>query len=112
MQLVGIGPYAYIANSGDNNVSVIDTATNKVTAMIPVGNYPMGVAVTLDGKKVYVTNLIGDTISVIDATKNKVTATIPVGNAPRGVAVSPDGKRVYVTHPDVGNPIVTTRSSL
>jgi len=104
MQLVGVGPYAYIANSGDDNVSVIDTTTNKVTAMIPVGNYPMGVAVTLDGKKVYVTNFFGRTISVIDATKNKVTATIPVGNAPRGVAVSPDGKRVYVPHHEVGNP--------
>ena len=103
MQLVGVGPYAYIANSGDDNVSVIDTTTNKVTAMIPVGNYPMGVAVTLDGKKVYVTNLNDNTVSVIDATKNKVTATIPVGSDPRGVAVSPDGKRVYAPHPDVGN---------
>ncbi|HII91418.1 MAG TPA: PKD domain-containing protein, partial [Methanosarcina sp.] len=104
MQLVGIGPYAYITNSGDNNVSVIDTATNKVTAMIPVGNYPMGVAVTLDGKKVYVANSNSNTVSVIDATKNKVTATIPVGNYPSGVAVSPDGKRIYVTNPDFGNP--------
>ena len=104
MQLVGVGPYAYITNSGDNTVSVIDTATNNVTAMIPVGNYPMGVAVTPDGKKVYVTNFFGRTISVIDATKKKVTATIPVGNNPRGVAISPDGKRVYVPHPDLGNP--------
>jgi YVTN family beta-propeller protein/beta propeller repeat protein len=103
MQLVGVGPYAYIANSGDGNVSVIDTATNKVTAMIPVGNYPMGVAVTLDGKKVYVANSNSNTVSVIDTTKNKVTATIPGGNDPRGVAVSPDGKRVYVPHPDLGN---------
>ncbi|HET8685234.1 MAG TPA: PKD domain-containing protein, partial [Methanosarcina sp.] len=101
MQLVGVGPYAYITNSGDDTVSVIDTATNKVTAMIPVGNYPVGVAVTLDGKKVYVTNFFGGTISVIDAIKDKVTATIPVGNAPRGVAISPDGKRVYL--PNVGN---------
>ena len=104
MQLVGIGPYAYITNSGDNTVSVIDTATNNVAAVIPVGNYPMGVAVTLDGKKVYVTNIYDKTVSIIDATKNKVTATIPVGNAPRGVAISPDGKRVYVPHPDLGNP--------
>jgi YVTN family beta-propeller protein len=36
---------AYITNSGDNTVSVIDTATNTVTATIPVGNSPFGVAV-------------------------------------------------------------------
>jgi YVTN family beta-propeller protein/beta propeller repeat protein len=104
MQPVGVGPFAYIANSGDNTVSVIDTATNNVTAIIPVGNYPRGVAVSPDGKKVYVTNFFDDTISVIDATKNKVTATIPVGDAPRGVSISPDGKKVCVPHSDVGNP--------
>ncbi|ALK06475.1 MAG: cell surface protein [Methanosarcina sp. 795] len=104
MQPFGVGPFAYIANSGDNTVSVIDTATNNVTAIIPVGNYTMGVAVSPDGKKVYVTNFFDSTISVIDAAKNKVTATIPVGNAPRGVAISPDGKKVYVPHTDVGAP--------
>jgi len=29
--------YAYIANMGSNTISVIDTATNKVTTTIPVG---------------------------------------------------------------------------
>ncbi len=108
MQLVGIGPYAYITNSGDNTVSVIDTATNKVIAIIPVGSSPKGVAVTLDGKKVYVTNIFSGTVSLIDAIKNTVRTTIPVGSSPRGVAISPDGKKVYVPHPDVGNPLNNT----
>jgi YVTN family beta-propeller protein len=34
---------AYIPNSGDNTVSVINTATNLVIATIPVGNSPEGV---------------------------------------------------------------------
>ena len=41
----------------DNTVSVIDTATNTVTATVPVGSYPIGVAVTPDGTKVYVAKL-------------------------------------------------------
>ena len=41
---------------GANTVSVIDTATNTVTATIPVGAGPLGVAVTPDGSKVYVAN--------------------------------------------------------
>ncbi len=41
---------------GDNNVSVIDTATNNVTATVHVGIYPTGVAVSPDGTKVYVAN--------------------------------------------------------
>ena len=31
-------PFAYIPNAGDNTVSVIDTATNTVTATVPVGS--------------------------------------------------------------------------
>jgi YVTN family beta-propeller protein len=35
----------------DNNVSVIDTATNMVVATVPMGDDPRGVAVTLTGNK-------------------------------------------------------------
>jgi YVTN family beta-propeller protein len=91
-------PHAYIANHGDGTVSVIDTATNKVTATVDVGSGPDGVAVTPDGTKVYVTNSYYDNVSVIDTATNKVTATIPVGRYPEGVAVTPDGTKVYVTN--------------
>ena len=63
---------------------------------MPVGNYPCGVAVTPDGKKVYVANNEDNTTSVIDTTTNTVTATVPVGTYPSGVAVGPDGTKVYV----------------
>jgi len=91
---------AYITNSGDNTVSVINTATNTVIATIPVGDEPFGVAATHDGSRVYTRNGDG-TVSVIDTATNTVTATIPVppnaGPATDvGVAVSPDGSKVYV----------------
>ncbi|WP_256332130.1 MULTISPECIES: YncE family protein [unclassified Streptomyces] len=37
------GARAYVANRGSNTVSVIDTATNTVTATVPVGDAPIGV---------------------------------------------------------------------
>jgi YVTN family beta-propeller protein len=90
----------YITNAGSNNVSVIDTAKNTVTATIPVGTFPWGVAVSPDGSKVYVSNLqataIPSTVSVIDTATNKVIAAIPVGIYPEGMAVTPDGSKVYV----------------
>ena len=46
-------PFAYVANSGDGTVSVIDTATNTVVATVTVANFG-GVAVTPDGTHVYV----------------------------------------------------------
>jgi YVTN family beta-propeller protein len=76
------GKFAYVPNSGSNNVSVIDTSTNTVTATISVGNYPYGVDVSPDGKFVYVTNSADGTVSVIDTSTNTVTATVSVGLGP------------------------------
>ncbi len=94
-------PFAYIVNEGSANVSVIDTATNKVVATIPVGNNPFAVAVTPDGTHVYVTILnlgFGNSVAVINTASNAVVATIQVGVDPFGVAVTPDGTHVYVTN--------------
>jgi YVTN family beta-propeller protein len=89
---------AYITNFGSNTVSVINTATNTVTATIPVGVEPHGVAVPPDGNRVYVTNAGSNSVSVFATATNTVTATIPVGVRPIGVAVPPDGTTVYVTN--------------
>lgn len=77
-------PNAYITNSNDASVSVIDTATNTVINTIPVGDGPFGVTVNPAGTSIYVANEIGNTVSVIDATTNTVTNTISVGYAPIG----------------------------
>ncbi len=91
-------PFAYVANSSGNSVSVIDTATNTVVATIPVGVAPRAVAVTPDGKNAYVTNQLSKTVSVIGTATNTVVATVPVGTNPDAVAVTPDGNYVYVAN--------------
>ncbi len=91
-------PIAYITNYGSNNISVIDTATDKVTATVNVDAGPEGVVVTPDGKTVYVANNNSSTVSVIDTETNTVKATVDVGSWPYGVAVSPDGKKAYVAN--------------
>ena len=95
------GPHAYITNSLDNTVSVIDTQTNTVIATVPVEVSPYGVAVNPDGTRIYVTNINpygSGTVSVIEASTNTVTATVPIGVTPSGVAVNPAGTRIYVTN--------------
>jgi DNA-binding beta-propeller fold protein YncE len=48
-------------------VSVIDTASNTVTATIPVGKQPGGIAVTPDGRHTYTSNNSeSGSVSVID----------------------------------------------
>src|SRR5260370_2844623 len=73
---------AYITNQRSNTVTVIDTAANTISATIPVGVTPFGVAVSPNGSKVYVTNAFSNTVSVIDTATNTVIATIPVGITP------------------------------
>jgi YVTN family beta-propeller protein len=81
----------------NGTVSVIDTATNTVSATITaVGNPTYGVAVSPGGSKVYVTANVSQTVSVIDTATNTISATVPVGPGPFGVAVPPNGNKVYV----------------
>jgi YVTN family beta-propeller protein len=91
-------PFAYIASGGA--VSVIDTATNTVTATVPKVPTGIGVAVHPTGTFVYVTNQAFGTISVIDTATNTVTRTVPVGASPTGVAAHPAGTFVYVANLD------------
>ncbi|MCH8014452.1 MAG: pentapeptide repeat-containing protein, partial [Candidatus Dadabacteria bacterium] len=82
--------FVYVANPDDDNVSVIDTATNTVGQTISVGVFPLAVAISPDdGSTVYVTNEINGTVSVIDTATNTVIATIPLKPS-FGLAVSPN----------------------
>jgi YVTN family beta-propeller protein len=99
--------------SGLTRVSTVtSTLVTNVTATIPVGIYPFGVAVTPNGEYAYVTNEgafptnIGS-VSVISTATNTVTATLlaSVGRYPfGGVAVTPDGLYVYVPNEGEGYP--------
>ena len=85
--------------------------THRVTATVPVGRDPMGVAVDPGTHTVYVPTNDG-TVSVIDASTRTVTATVAIGGGPRGVAVDPGTHTVYVTITSVsGNGTVSAIES-
>jgi len=90
--------FAYIANLGDNTVSVVNTLSDTVVTTIPVGQGPVSVSVSPDGSRVYVANSTAGTISVISTATNTVTATVTVGSFPNYVYVSPDGSLIYAVN--------------
>lgn len=93
------GSKAYVANGGDNNVSVINPSTKAVIATIPVGDNPVAAWVGYDGK-MYVDNEEGKTVSVIDVASNTVAQTIQLGFMPGSVAHNALKKELWVTDPD------------
>jgi len=101
----------YVANSGSNTVSVIDTSINSVMATVPVGEYPLGIVINSSGTRVYVSNYRSDSISVIDTGTNSVINTVVVGRSPYGVAINSSGTRVYVANRDSDNVSVIDTST-
>lgn len=92
------GAKVYVANHGENSVTVIDAAADTATTTVAVGAAPLGVAISPDGSRAYVANSGGNSVSVIAVSSDSVATTIPVGAAPAGAAVSPDGSVGYVAN--------------
>jgi YVTN family beta-propeller protein len=108
------GKFAYVANTVDGTVSVLQVDASKqpvasVIATLEVGVEPYGIAITPNGSKIYVTNSRSNSVSVIDTATNTVAKTITnigpaVGAEPRGIAITNNGngddtdETVYVTH--------------
>lgn len=92
------GPSLYVVSTRKNKVSVINTATNTVTAKIRVGKRPRGIAISPNGALAYVTNFGSNNVSVISTATDTVIGKIKVGKKPQGVAFTPDGTRAYVVN--------------
>lgn len=90
----------YVANSGSNNISVIDGTSNSVVATIadPNAAAPVAVAVNPTTNTIYVANLHSDNVTVIDGATGSVIETIPVGTSPSGVAVDSQTNFTYVAN--------------
>lgn len=95
------GTKAYVANGGDNTVSVINPLTKTVTATISVGDDPVGAWVGQDGR-MYVDNEEGQTINVIDVKTDQVVQTIDLGFMPGSAAHQPAQKELWVSDPGNG----------
>ncbi len=113
----------FVTNYNSDTVSVVETTTNDVTAVIPhdsatgIGSGPDGIGVDPDRHRAYVANVKAGTVSVIDTDTNSVTTVLPhdsahgIGKFPLGVAVDSALHRAYVTNLDDGTVSVIDTSS-
>ena len=88
---------AFVTQSGENSVAVVDLASKKVVGTVATGRYPHGLRISPDGKEIYVADVEEGSVSVISLSEMKETARIPVGAAPVQVGFTPDGAKVFVS---------------
>jgi YVTN family beta-propeller protein len=95
----------YIANTGSNTVSVLNTENNTVakTIALPRGSRPIGVAVSPSGRYLYTADGGANRVSVLDTRAGRVVASVRVGTQPLSVATAPDGKTVYAANSGSGD---------
>ena len=96
--MVTLGPggkFAYVSNSGSNNVAAIDLASGGVT-LIATGKRPEGSVLSKDGTRLYVACRDEDAISILDTVKNAPAGEIRTGRGPARIALTPmTGQLVY-----------------
>ena len=101
----------FVANAGSDTISVIDTATDRVTDTILVrpedarglpGATPTGLALAPGERRLYATLADMNAVAVIDLPEGGRPAALagflPVGYYPTAVAATPDGKRLLVAN--------------
>ncbi|MGO9303530.1 MAG: YncE family protein [Candidatus Korobacteraceae bacterium] len=88
-------------NCGSNSpgtVTVVNGATNTVTATVTVQLFPEFLVINSVTNKIYVTNRNSNSVSVINGATNTVIKTIPVGANPTVGDVDPITNKIYVVN--------------
>jgi len=107
MTLSPDGERLYVANGNSDEVSVIDTRSDKLLRQIPVGLFqstsgllgssPNGLAVDPDGRTLYVSNGLDNAVAVVRLGEQPVVSGyIPTQAYPSGLVVA--DKKLYVTN--------------
>jgi DNA-binding beta-propeller fold protein YncE len=92
---------AYIAQSPDDNVIVLDTVHNAIKSVIPIPS-ANGIAYTKDN--VFVASATTNSVMVISKATWKIVATVPSGGeTPDGIYVDPHEHSVFVANDDTSN---------
>lgn len=91
------GKEIWVAHLADGEISVLDTATDKVKLRIRGGTTPIRLKFTPDGRHVLLSNLQSGELSLLDAKTRRIVKQLGVGPAPTNLLISPGRARAYVS---------------
>ncbi|MBD3220851.1 beta-propeller fold lactonase family protein [bacterium] len=94
------GAHCLVAASFDDQIKVIDTATNTIVASLTVGDFPLQIAFDDTGEYATVTNWFGDSISILRlaGAASTVETTVPTSDGPIRLAYDPFNDLMGVAH--------------
>src|SRR5215475_8984198 len=112
-------PRLFVTNEVSGDMTVIDSATYKVIATVPLGKRPRGIHASPDRKTIYVAlsgspiagpdvdestlpppDKSADGIGVFDVAQNKVVRVIKGGSDPENFDISKDGTQIFISNED------------
>lgn len=91
----------WIDNSGDNNVSVIDTTTDTVIHTYAVNGQPNGLSFSPDGSLAYIgtNNLGAGGVDILDADTGTIVDSVTGTFVPEYMLVNSAGTKLYFSSP-------------
>lgn len=91
----------YCPSTSGATLAVFDRRSKQVTAMVPTGREPVGIAVDALAQRAYVALAGEDQVQVIDLATGADLQRIQLrgGDEPREVALTPDGKLAVTVNP-------------
>ncbi len=95
--------FVYVAESGTNNVAIIDASLGVLSKELPVGVNPVAITETPNGNWAYVANKGSNTVSLINSVTQTIDVTLPTGASPVWVTAKNDNSVVYVLNQGSNN---------
>ncbi len=98
LELSPDGAVLAVCVSFDDNLLLVDAATQAVLAQLPVGDFPIRAAFSADSTRCYVIDYFSDSIFAVDIAGAASSVAGSLGNIPlpATVDVDPNGNFVYV----------------
>lgn len=88
------GERIFVVNAGSDDLSVIDLATGRSVAHLPLGANPRGIAMAPDGSRLFANNVLDGTLTVVDAEDMQIESTVLITRIPLETDVLV-GKRIF-----------------
>jgi DNA-binding beta-propeller fold protein YncE len=106
------GKLGYTSNVGPGTVSVLDMASRKTVAIIPVSGNVQRISISTDDKLIFTADQTKPRLAVIDTATKKVKTWVPLPGTGYGAAATPDGRWLLIAIPATNQVAVVDLESM